>query len=213
MPWLLHSELYEVITPVAATLGSLVGFILLLPSVQNLAWEEILPLLVPCTVLTPVGIALSASVSPAIATKVLAVLILAFVAYVLAASDTPPALASRPAALTFGAFAGLFGGAFDVQGPPLVMFGNAKGWAPRVFRDNVLCVVALNSLLVVLLDLFNGEVLNNFYYAYFSLTSLPGVLVGVAAGQYASERVDPAQFKKIVLVMCLGLGASLLTAS
>ena len=43
MPWLLHSELYEVITPVAATLGALVGAILLLPNVRNLAWREILP--------------------------------------------------------------------------------------------------------------------------------------------------------------------------
>ena len=36
MPWLLHSELYDVITPVAATLGAVVGFILLLVPAQGL---------------------------------------------------------------------------------------------------------------------------------------------------------------------------------
>merc|ERR1712238_306841 len=61
MPWLLHSELYDVITTVAATLGALVGFILLIPYAfaepteeePGLEWEEILPLLIPCTILTP----------------------------------------------------------------------------------------------------------------------------------------------------------------
>merc|ERR1712238_512529 len=65
MPWLLHSELYDVITPVAATLGALVGFLLL----------------IPCTVLTPLGIQLNSMVDPAVGTRVLAGLILGFVGY------------------------------------------------------------------------------------------------------------------------------------
>ena len=214
MPWLLHSELYSVITPVAATLGALVGSILLLPNARNLEWAEILPLLIPCTVLTPVGIALSSAVDPLVATKCLAVLILAFVTYKLkGGDDTPPeALSSTAAAYGFGAAAGIFGGAFDVQGPPLVVYGNAKGWDPRQFRDNVLTVVALNSALVVALDYFNGA-LGSFYYSYFCITSLPGVLVGVVLGQAASERIDPVLFKNVVLVMCLGLGLQLLLVS
>ena len=91
MPWLLHSELYEVITPVAATLGALVGFILLIPYAfaegppteeePGLDWSEILPLLIPCTVLTPLGVQLNSLVDPILATRVLAALIMGFVGY------------------------------------------------------------------------------------------------------------------------------------
>jgi len=256
MPWLLHSELYDVITPVAATLGALVGFILLIPYAfaegppteeePGLDWPEILPLLIPCTVLTPVGIQLNSMVDPVLATRILAGLIMAFVAYkllptiqealgttdegnqalpseasaaamVVADAETgdegsPEFLRSKTAAILFGSAAGIFGGAFDVQGPPLCVYGDAKGWSPAKFRNIILAVVCLNSSLVVAIDFFNGS-LGDFYYSYFCLTSLPGVLLGIAAGQYASKRIDPVLFKNLVLVMCMGLGIQLLRVS
>jgi len=241
MPWLLHSELYEVITPVAATLGALVGFILLIPYAfaegppteeePGLDWSEILPLLIPCTVLTPVGVQLNSMVDPILATRVLAALIMGFVGYKLvptiqgalgngdedtdeirAEEASPEVLQSRTAAIVLGSAAGIFGGAFDVQGPPLCVYGDAKGWSPAKFRNTVLAVVCLNSAFVVAIDFFEGA-LGDFYYSYFCLTSLPGVLLGVVAGQYASKRIDPVLFKNLVLIMCLGLGVQLLTVS
>lgn len=246
MPWLLHSELYEVITPVAATLGALVGFILLIPYAfaegppteeePGLDWQEILPLLIPCTVLTPLGIQLNSMVDPVLATRILAGLIMGFVGYKLVPTiqgalgsadeadneddlsqeleenSAPEFMQSQAAAIALGSAAGIFGGAFDVQGPPLCVYGDAKGWSPAKFRNNVLAVVALNSSFVVALDFFDGA-LGSFYYSYFCLTSLPGVLLGVVAGQYASKRIDPVLFKNLVLVMCLGLGVQLLRVS
>ena len=252
MPWLLHSELYEVITPVAATLGALVGFILLIPYAfaegpateeePGLDWSEILPLLIPCTVLTPLGIQLNSMIDPLLGTRVLAALIMGFVGYklvptiqdalgstnddesaeeveamVLATAndvedESTEFLQSRTAAILLGSAAGVFGGAFDVQGPPLCVYGDAKGWSPAKFRNTVLAVVCLNSAFVVAIDFFEGA-LGDFYYSYFCLTSLPGVLLGVVAGQYASERIDPVLFKNLVLLMCLGLGIQLLRVS
>ena len=266
MPWLLHSELFGVITPVAATLGATVGFILLIPCAfgnssndedednPGLEWDQILPLLIPCTVLTPLGMQLNSMVDPLLATRVLAALIMGFVGYKLVPTLTdaingngngntsdgdggtsdgdaitddvitsdaitttttaaaPSFLQSKTAAVLLGSAAGVFGGAFDVQGPPLCVYGDAKGWSPARFRNNVLAVVCLNSALVVAIDAYRGT-LGDFYYCYFCLTSLPGVLLGVVAGQYASERIDPLLFKNLVLVMCLGLGVQLLTVS
>lgn len=243
MPWLLHSELYEVMTPVTATLGALVGFILLIPYAvaegpatedePGLDWDEIAALLVPCTVLTPLGIKLGGVVDPVLGTRVLAVLIMGFVAYklvpmvqeALGSADDPAVLEAsaelkegdnflqtRTAAILLGSAAGVFGGAFDIQGPPLCVYGDAKGWSPAQFRNNILAVVCLNSAFVVAVDYFQG-ILGSFYYSYFCLTSLPGVLLGLVAGQYASERIDPVLFKNLVLLMCLGLGIQLLQVS
>jgi len=64
--------------------------------------------------------------------------------------------------------------------------------------------------LVVGIDYYQG-LLGDFYYSYFCITSLPGVLVGLTLGQYASSRIDPVLFKNLVLIMCLGLGLQLLT--
>lgn len=242
MPWLLHSEIYDVMTPAAATLGAMVGFILLIPAAfaegpatedePGLDWGEIMSLLVPCTVLTPLGMRLEELVDPVVGTRALAALIMAFVAYKLAPMLAPDAgadaaaataleegeeegenfLQTRAAAVLLGSAAGIFGGAFDVQGPPLCVYGDAKGWSPAQFRNNVLAVVCLNSAFVVAVNYFEGN-LGSFYYSYFCLTSLPGVLLGLAAGQYASRRIDPVLFKNLILLMCLGLGIQLLSVS
>jgi len=214
LPWILHSEVYEVITPVVATLGALVGFILLLPNARNLEWDEILPLAIPCAVFTPVGIYLSSVIDTSLGTQVLAVLVLVFVAYQLLAGDSKPpkALSSTPAAYLLGTAAGIFGGAFDIQGPPLVVYGNAKEWEPRQFRSNILAVVSLNSALIVGIDYFNGKLVD-FHYSDFCLTALPVVLVGVALGEKVSAIIDPVLFKKFVLGICFVLGIRLLTLS
>mmetsp|Transcript_27447 Transcript_27447/g.57539 ORF Transcript_27447/g.57539 Transcript_27447/m.57539 type:complete len:191 (-) Transcript_27447:441-1013(-) len=107
MPWLLHSELFNVITPVAATLGAMVGFILLIPFAvagsdgdndsdgdnvnednPGLEWDQILPLLIPCTVLTPVGMQLNNMVDTLLATSVLAAQIVGFGVYKLVPTVT-----------------------------------------------------------------------------------------------------------------------------
>ena len=126
------------------------------------------------------------------------------------ASEAPARPSSIPqtAAYSLGAAAGVFGGAWDIQGPPLVVYGNLRGWSTTDFRDNILTVVALNSLLVVATAQVDGR-LHSAYFAFGALVSLPGVLVGTWAGQQAAVRVDPALFKQIVLLMCLGLGIKL----
>ena len=43
--------------------------------------------------------------------------------------------------ILFGSLAGISGGAFDVQGPPLCVYGDAKGWSQAQFRNNILTVV------------------------------------------------------------------------
>ena len=51
--------------------------------------------------------------------------------------------------------------------------------------------------------------LRDFYYGYFGLTSLPGVLLGVWLGQKVAQAIDPVSFKQLVLLLCLGLGLKL----
>ena len=109
--WLVTSPLFALVTPIAATLGAVVGAILLLPNVRTLDWDEIAPLLLPCTLLTPVGVWLATIVEPSQVNSALGVLILAFVAFLFADAELPPFLASKQAVYLLGAVGGVFGGA------------------------------------------------------------------------------------------------------
>ena len=63
----------------------------------------------------------------------LGVLIAAFSGYSLW-SRKKAALADDRLAWTFGVAAGVLGGAYGMNGPPLVMYGALRGWSPRHFR-------------------------------------------------------------------------------
>lgn len=210
--WLLHSNLYELITPIAACLGAVVGAVLLLPTASKLKWNELLPLILPCTLATPVGVWVATVVNPALVNTALGLLILAFVAYLKFDAELPKFMSSKPATYILGGIAGLLGGAYDVQGPPLVVAGKAQGWGTQQFRDSVLAVVAINSAQVVAIDVLAGK-LHSFYFGYYCLTSLPGVLLGLVVGQWACQMIDPVQFKQVLLVMCSALALKLLFAS
>lgn len=210
--WLVTSPLFALVTPIAATLGAVVGAILLLPDVKALDWDELIPLLLPCTLLTPGGVWLATIVNPSQVNSALGVLILAFVTFLFADAELPPFLASKQAAYLLGAVGGVLGGAYDVQGPPLVVCGKAKHWEPQQFRNNILCIVAINSAEVVLINsVIKPEIVQlSFDYSYLCLLSLPGVLVGLALGRWALERINPQQFKQLLLMMCSGLAVRLL---
>jgi len=106
--WLVTSPLFALVTPIAATLGAVVGAILLLPDVKALDWDELIPLLLPCTLLTPGGVWLATIVNPSQVNSALGVLILAFVTFLFADAELPPFLASKQAAYLLGAVGGVY---------------------------------------------------------------------------------------------------------
>lgn len=212
MEWIAHSSIFNDLQPVAAVLGGIVAWSLVLPEIHKVKWRELAPLLITSTLATPVGAILFESIDPSLALRGLGALIFGFVVYSLTGVKVPRALGSKPGAVILGAVAGAFGGAFDIAGPPLVVHAQAAEWAPENgdFKRNILSVVSVNSMLVVGWDIFSGRAAD-YYVLDFVLYSLPLVLVGIAAGKWLGSRLDAAAFKNVVLLVCLTMGVRLLT--
>lgn len=213
MEWIAHSSIFNDLQPVAAVLGGVVGWSLVLPEINKVKWRELSPLLIASTLATPVGAILFESIDPSLALRGLGALIFGFVVYSLTGVKVPRSLGGKPGAIILGAVAGAFGGAFDIAGPPLVVHAQAAEWTPETgeFKRNILTVVSVNSLLVVGWDIFSGRAAD-YYVLDFVLYSLPLVLVGIAAGKWLGSRLDAAAFKNIVLLVCLTMGVRLLTS-
>lgn len=213
MEWIAHSSIFNDLQPVAAVLGGVVGWSLVLPEINKVNWRELAPLLIASTIATPIGAVLFESIDPSLALRGLGALIFGFVVYSLTGVKVPRILGGKPGALFLGAVAGAFGGAFDIAGPPLVVHAQAAEWAPENgdFKRNILAVVSVNSLLVVGWDIISGRAAD-YYVLDFVLYSLPLVIVGIAAGKWLGNRLDAAAFKNIVLLVCLTMGVRLLTS-
>ena len=137
----------------------------------------------------------------------LAMVIIAFSAYSLA-SRRKLALKDDRTAWLFGFGAGVLGGAYGMNGPPLVIYGALRGWSPRHFRATLQGYFFPASMMVMggywFAGLWTAAVTR--YY----LTSLPAVLLAIFAGRFINRRMHGQRFLVYVHVGLALIGGMLL---
>lgn len=121
-----------------------------------------------------------------------------------------PTFANSLWAWLFGFIAGILGGAYNISGPPVVIYGQSQNWNPGEFKGNLQGFFLVNSFVVVvghaLSANFTPSILQTF------VLSLPALVVGIAAGLWLDRFIDPVRFRQIVQVMLVVLGVRLVLA-
>ncbi|OGD20797.1 MAG: hypothetical protein A2Y70_05215 [Candidatus Aminicenantes bacterium RBG_13_64_14] len=104
--------------------------------------------------------------------------------------------------------AGVLGGAYNTNGPPVVAYGMLRGWPPGRFRANLQGYFLPTGLMILaghgLAGMWTGEVFR------FYLFSLPAIVLGVVLGGLVNRKLRPAVFVKLVYVFLAAMGAILL---
>lgn len=114
-------------------------------------------------------------------------------------------------AWAFGLGAGVLGGAYGMNGPPLVMYGALRGWSPQHFRATLQGYFLPASLMTVagygLTGLWTPAVTRCY------LQALPAVLVAIVLGRMLNRRLSGAVFVRCVHIGLVVIGAMLLLQS
>lgn len=109
---------------------------------------------------------------------------------------------------TVGVAAGVLGGAYNTNGPPVVAYGMLKGWPPEDFRATLSGYFLPTSLMVLaghgLAGMWTAEVLTSY------LWSLPAIVLGVLLGGLLNKRIPHALFARLVNGCLAAMGALLL---
>jgi len=91
-----------------------------------------------------------------------------------------------------GFFSGIFGGAYGINGPPLVVYGNMRQWSAKHFRATLQAYFLPASFIGVIGYLSKG-LLNAEVFWYF-LISLPAVIPAVFLGRYLNHKLKNDSF-------------------
>jgi uncharacterized membrane protein YfcA len=155
----------------------------------------------------PLGLLVLTRVPEPIVKAALGAVIIAFSAWWLLAGHRH-GLDHDRFAWAFGFGAGVLGGAYGINGPPLVMYGALRGWSPRQFRATLQGYFFPASLAIAVGYRVVGlwtPVVSRWY-----LVSLPAVLIGIAAGRAINRRMSGPRFLVYIHVGLAAIGAVLL---
>jgi uncharacterized protein len=156
----------------------------------------------------PLGLMLLRAGAEPVVKIVLAALIIAFSAYSLLGGKHRELKDDRFAWL-FGFSAGLMGGAYGMNGPPLVVYGSLRGWSPQYFRATLQGYFLPASLAGLcgywLLGFCTPEV-SRFY-----LLSLPFVIAATLFGRVINRRIGAQRFVLYVHGGLIAIGVVLLS--
>jgi hypothetical protein len=106
-----------------------------------------------------------------------------------------------------GFLAGVLGGAYNTSGPPVIVYGDCRRWKPVEFKANLQGFFLLSDLFVVLNHALSDNLSAAVWVNY--LWCLPAIAAGIILGLQLDRRVNPAAFRKVVLVLLVLLGVRL----
>lgn len=200
----------EIAAPVACLVSITVAAVALAQDWKSVHVSCALRLIVATIFGVPLGLLLLTKVPEPIVKGLLAVVIVAFAAARLIGVGKRASIDDRPAWI-FGFLAGILGGAYGMNGPPLVVYGTLRGWSPERFRATLqgyfLPASVFGMIGYTLAGLWVPEVSRYF------ILSLPLVLIAIVAGRMINRRIDPNAFVMCIYVGLVIVGFTLLVQS
>ncbi len=194
-------------TPLVALAASTIGLSILIKNWRKVRIRSAWRLIVSSAVGIPIGLALLKEAYEDVLMVILAAVLIGFGIYSLA---RPRLLTIRgeKSAFAFGFIAGILGGAYNSNGPPVVIYGTLKRWDPETFRATLQGFLFPTSLFILaghgLAGLWTGPVIRTYLYA------LPLVFAAVYLGGRINQAFSTERFAKGVYVLLIALGLLLL---
>lgn len=207
MPLLAMAVGLRTATPLVALVASTIGLIILLRNWRSVQIHSAWRLIVATIAGIPLGLLLLKGAYEGLLQVLLAAILIGFAAFGLL-NPRRIVLRGENSAFGFGFIAGILGGAYNTNGPPVVIYGTLKGWNPTTFRATLQGYFLPSSLFITAghgsAGLWTGEVLRLYLFA------LPLVLVSIFLGGWINRRFSPERFAQWVYGLLIALGLLLL---
>lgn len=207
LPLLLLQLDLKIAIPLISLMGLVMNTILFIKLRNHFKYQRLIPLLISSIAGIPIGIFGLKNIPEHWLKLILAWIILIYALY----SLINPVQKIQPHpkfAWLAGFVSGCLGGAFNISGPPVVLWGTLQNWPKQEFRSTLQSYFALNGMVIAIAYAVSG--LTTAIVCQYFLFSIPAVLAGIAVGNYYSEKLSQARFKQLVLVMLISLALMML---
>jgi len=195
----------QIAAPLAVMVSVTIAALIVVQDWRQVHFRSAGGLLIPTLFGIPIGLWLLLSPHQALVKLLLAAFIICFAIYFLSRTHLPElAHDSKPWLLSCGFVAGILGGAYGMNGPPLAVYGALRRWSPQHFRATLQGYFLPASLIGLAGYLWQG--LWNHQLLQYYLWSLPVTLPAVWLGRVINHRLPLENFRKYVFAGLIVIG-------
>jgi hypothetical protein len=197
----------RVATPLVALSSFTIAMLMLLGNWRDVEFQSAWRLVLASFLGIPLGLWLLQGAPEALVKGLLGVVLVLFGLFNLTTLRLPR-LTWKPAAFAFGFMAGVLGGAYNTNGPPIIIYGVLTRWTPEQMRATLQGYFLPAGILILaghgLAGLWTPEVLR------FYVLTLPPVVLALLAGSRLSRKLPPGRFDKLVYGALVFMGVLLI---
>jgi hypothetical protein len=199
----------KVAAPLAVLVSVIVAVVVVIQDHRRIEFRSAAGLIVASLIGIPLGVLLLAKADDHVVRMILGSVIVAFSLYALTAGRVRHLDKDHAGWLmACGLLAGILGGAYGMNGPPLAVYGTLRRWSPPQFRATLqgyflpVSIVGLAGYASI--GFWDAAVTRYFVW------SLPGVAVAVVIGRAINRRMTTDGFARCVYAGLIVIGTVLL---
>jgi len=201
----------QLATPLVAFIAVTISMIIVVKNHKHIDFHVTWRLVLSSLIGIPLGLFFLKGVSDEWAKLILGVCIILFSGYNIAKPSLKLIDKCGIISLITGFLAGVLGGAYNTNGPLVVIYGKLKQWPPETFRNTLQGYFLFTGFSILighgLAGLWTNEVIRLYLFL------LPVVLIALVMGDYVHKRMPGDRFNHIVNILLIFIGFVLLFRS
>lgn len=209
VPLLIFFMPIETAVPLGVLISIFIAAILLLQDRKQVQFNSAKWLIIFAILGVPIGLLVLIYADETLVKVVLGVLIVAYSTYSLISTNVFKLKSDNMFWLfVCGFFSGIFGGAYGLNGPPIVVYGDMRSWTPTHFRATLQAYFLPLSIIGLLGYWFHGIL--SYEVFYYFLIAVPVMLPAIYIGNYLNGKLKAGAFLKYVHIVLMVIGIVLL---
>ena len=209
MPLLVMIIPVRLATPVVALTSVILNIAVVAASWRQVDWRTVWRLVLCSLPGIPLGMLLLLYAPEAWVKALLGIILVGFGVYQLLPLHLPH-LENDRWIFPFAATSGVLGGAYNINVPPLLVYGALRRWRPDAFRTNLIGFFLPNGMLAALGHAAGG--LWNPDVWQLVLLAAPCMLLAAGLGGRLNHRISPQAFTRLLPWITIALGGLLLVS-
>lgn len=207
MPLLALFLSMQITVPLVAMIGLTISITITFNEWRDIQLRGILPMTIASMVGIPIGIFLIKYTNESYTKSFMAVGLLAFSLYKLTNPNMIKISTDRLAPV-FGFAGGILGGAYNTNGPAIVIYGTLRQWEPTRFRTNLQAYFLPAGIMICGSHFLSGMWTTQVITNYFS--TLPIIAIGIFLGSKINKRIPKGKFDQLIYLFLILISGLLL---